>query len=207
MYNRSEKGPHVPVYKHSYVSVKAVITLSIWLWFGTILLVLAKVYLSENTISSLDRLIDEYFQNIIYFTPISFVLVIAFLIGLFVTNKIKSPFEQNRQAIRAVTIAGKINFNSKGPFIRVLIYPDGIETRFFFQCFFIPYDKLQLKHMTSSLIRAEGIQLKTNLPGIPKKMDLLTGEQSEEILTLISVRKEIYLGKIKGTPDDPWADY
>jgi hypothetical protein len=95
-------------------------------------------------------------------------LVIFF--GPILYNYIPSPFQKQRRAVNVATGGGSIFLlNGSWPFFRLLIYPDGIEIRFFLHAWFIPYTRLESVTLNRSFL-TKALLIRSDLPKVPSRI-------------------------------------
>ena len=98
-------------------------------------------------------------------------LIFLFIILIpVVYNFFPSRFERERSLIASYTGGGLIFlYGGTWPFIRLLIYRDGIEVRFMFHRFFIPYNKM---HNLPEKIGffSRGLLIKSDLSDVPSSI-------------------------------------
>ena len=85
-------------------------------------------------------------------------------------NRIPSPFQKTRRVVASFTGGGGIFlFHGSWPFFRLLVYEDGLEARFMFHCFFIPYDRMAPLPEKAGFF-ALGLIIRSDLPGVPSRI-------------------------------------
>lgn len=126
---------------------------------GTFALFLAVPLL---TIFTLAEIVGDKYLPLLMFP--TFMLLFA---GPISYNFFPSPF-QKRYTFEASFITGGsiFLFNGSWPFFRLLVYREGLEVRFMFHRFFIPYDQMEDFPEKVGFF-SRGILIKSNLPDVP----------------------------------------
>ncbi len=85
-------------------------------------------------------------------------------------NLFRSRFQDGREQITSFTGGGAVGFlNGTWPFFRVLVYTDGIEIRFMFTRFFIPYEALGPLPERAGFFTFWAV-FTSDLPGVPHRI-------------------------------------
>lgn len=102
--------------------------------------------------------------------PESLIIFLIMFFGPTIYNIIPSSFQRERQAISVYRGGGSaLMMNASWPFFRLLVYSDGIEIRFMYQRYFIPFDKLgDIPEKIGFFNR--GIEIKCDLPDVPSSI-------------------------------------
>ena len=107
-------------------------------------------------------------------------------------NYLPSSFQKERDIIASSTGGGSIFlFHGCWPFFRLIAYKDGVEVRFMFHRFFIPYNKInEIPSEVSFFTR--GILIKSDLPDVPSDIRF-SGFGMKKIVGAINEAKREYL--------------
>jgi hypothetical protein len=126
------------------------------------------------------------------YAPIGFIpLILIIFIAPMIYNNLASPFQKERVLIKSFTGGGSISLmNGSTPFFRMLIYGDGIEIRVMFNCYFIPYDKMDDIDEKAGFF-SSGILIKSDLPDVPSRIRF--NGSDKEIRKIINEQKRNYL--------------
>ena len=79
---------------------------------------------------------------------VPFFFIVA-MVGPVMYNYVSSPFQKDRKIIDSFTFGGSMSSSFMGfpgasyPYFRLILYQEGLEIRFMFCCYFIPYDKMK----------------------------------------------------------------
>jgi len=115
-----------------------------------------------------------------------FIFLVCFaglFLGLRNYSRRPTKFETKYNFIQKFDASLSID-NFHGPLGKVLIYKEGIEVRFFFKSYFVPYEKIISLNSKKSLIANE-IKIEINFKSLPKKINISSSE-NEAILSHIS---------------------
>ena len=85
--------------------------------------------------------------------------------------------------IKSFDVGISIN-NFTGSFGKLFIYKEGIEIRFFFKSYFVPYEKITMLNSKKSLM-GDVLKIEINLVSLPNLIEISSSE-NEDILFLIS---------------------
>ena len=97
-------------------------------------------------------------------------MFLVLFFGPILYNYIPSPFQKQRRAVNVATGGGSIFLlNGSWPFFRLLIYPDGIEIRFFLHAWFIPYTRLASVTLNRSFL-TKSLLICSDLPKVPSRI-------------------------------------
>jgi hypothetical protein len=130
------------------------------------------------------------------FMPFIFIpFFLLIFIGPIVYNYIPSSFQAKRDIVASFTGGGSIFlFHGSWPFFRLMVYKDGLEVRFMFHRFFIPYDKMaNIPDKVGFFNR--GILIKSDLPDVPSGIRFV-GFGMNKILEVVNKAKSNYLAGI-----------
>ncbi len=119
------------------------------------------------------------FFLLIFFGPVSY-------------NYFPSSFQKKRDVITSFTGGGSIFlFHGSWPFFRLMVYKDGVEVRFMFHRFFIPYDKMdEIPGKVGFFNR--GILIKSDLPDVPSGIRF-SGFGMKKIIEAVNETKRKFL--------------
>ncbi len=151
------------------------------------------------------------------FSPILLALLFSTAITLFLVilikyNKVPSRFEQKRSVIFSSSGFGAFsaskslpfisflvsNYSKLSPFYKLLVYEDGLEMRFYFQRYFIPYDRLEARERKKRRFLTYPLEIHSDLPGVPERIALWTDEM-DKLAELINEKRTSYMYKISDT--------
>jgi hypothetical protein len=126
------------------------------------------------------------------FMPFPFALFFLIFFGTVAYNYFPSSFQDKRDVMATFTGGGSIFlFHGSWPFFRLMVYKDGLEVRFMFHRFFIPYDKMgDIPDKIGFFNR--GILIKSDLPGVPSGIRF-SGFGMKRILEVVNEAKSKYL--------------
>jgi len=134
------------------------------------------------------------------YAPLAFIpLIIITFIAPILYNYLSSPFQKERKVINSFTGGGSISlFNASPPFFRLLLYEDGLEIRVMFQCYFIPYDKLDDLDQKIGFF-SSGFLIKSDLPEVPSRIryyGAFTGG-AKKVLDILKEHRNLYMANKK----------
>ena len=107
-------------------------------------------------------------------------------------NYFPSSFQAKRNVIATFTGGGSIFlFHGSWPFFRLMVYKDGLEVRFMFHRFFIPYNKMEdIPDKVGFFNR--GILIKSDLPDVPSGIRF-SGFGMKKIIEVVNEMRSKYL--------------
>lgn len=107
-------------------------------------------------------------------------------------NLFPSSFQEKRDVTASFTGGGSIFlFHGSWPFFRLLVYKDGLEVRFMFHRFFIPYDKMdEIPDKIGFFNR--GILIRSDLPDVPSGIRF-SGFGMKKIIEVVNETRSKYL--------------
>lgn len=112
-------------------------------------------------------LADQYLNQVPELMFPAFLLVFLSLIA---ANYLPSPFQRKRKLIASFTGGGGTwYFNGSIPFVRLMVYADGVELRIALQRYFIPYKKMSPPEKKASFF-STGLVIDSDLPGVPSRL-------------------------------------
>ena len=113
-------------------------------------------------------------------------------LGDVIYNYLPSSFQRQRKLVASFTGGGSIFLlHGSPPFFRLLIYSDGLEVRFMFHRFFIPYDEMDdIPDKVGFLSR--GILIKSDLPDVPSGIRF-SGFGMKKIVKVVNETRRKYL--------------
>lgn len=120
------------------------------------------------------------------------VFVLLMFVGPIIYNSIPSSFQRKRHVIALYRGGGSACLlNATWPFFRVIVYEDGIEIRFVYQRYFIPYDKLgdlpdKIRFFNNSVL------IKSDLPDVPSEI-MFSGFGMNKFLKQVNEMKNKYI--------------
>ena len=131
----------------------------------------------------------------------SFVGTCFFIIfsGLVAYNYLPSSFQEKREVTSTFTGGGSIFlFHGSWPFFRLMVYKDGLEVRFMFHRFFIPYDRMEDIPDKPGFFN-RGILIKSDLPDVPSGIRF-SGFGMKKIIEMVNEARSKYLSGLLGNP-------
>ncbi len=120
-----------------------------------------------------------------------FLGIIVFFFLLVISNYVGSPFQSGRRLITTIDGGGgDAVVEASMPFYRLLVYEDGIEIRGFFQCYFIPYDKIT--GIRKSKLLGSAVEIRSKAPDVPESITFASFHTGK-IISMINRYKSITL--------------
>lgn len=117
------------------------------------------------------------------FLPVLLLLVF----GPILFNYLPSPFQKQRRPLDAATGGGSILLlNGSWPYFRLLIYEDGLEVRFFFHAWFIPYARLESATL-QRVFFSTALLIRSDLPKVPNRIRFFSFRK-KDLLARIEAR-------------------
>ena len=118
---------------------------------------------------------------------------------------IRSPFEERRKLVSSFAGPGWFStpyqwLRECVPFMRILIYEDGVEVRAYFCCYFIPYDEMIRRGPKTGWLRARGLSIESELPGVPNAIDYY-GLDTKQALAEVEKHRRRFLGHDEAQSD------
>jgi hypothetical protein len=119
---------------------------------------------------------------------------------------IRSPFEERRKLVSSFAGGGFFStppdawFPESVGFMRILIYEDGVEVRADFCCYFIPYDEMIRRGPKTGWLRARGLSIESELPGVPNAIDYY-GLDAKQALAEVEKHRRRFLGHDEAQSD------
>ena len=119
-------------------------------------------------------------------------------LGPVLYNNIPSSFQKERKIVASFTGGGSIFlFHGSWPFFRLIVYEDGLEIRFMFHRFFIPYDKMEdIPDKVGFFNR--GILIKSDLPDVPSGIRFSAFGMKKMVEVVNQTRRKSLTGINKG---------
>jgi len=127
--------------------------------------------------------------------PVLFVpFFLLIFIGPVLYNRSTSSFEERRTILASYTGGGSIFLmNGSWPFFRLLVYADGVEIRFMFHRYFIPYDRME--DLPEKLgFFSTGVLFRSDLPKVPSSIRFY-GFRSKVVLAAVQEQRKRFLAK------------
>jgi len=119
-------------------------------------------------------------------------------LGDVIYNFVRSPFERDRRLVASHTGGGSIFLvHGSWPFFRLMLYDDGLEVRFMFHRFFIPYDRMDDVPEKVGFFN-RGILIKSVLPGVPSGIRF-SGFGTKKIVREVRELRAKYIAAKEGT--------
>ncbi len=112
---------------------------------------------------------------------------------------IRSPFEERRKLVSSFAGLGWFSttpyqwLRECVPFMRILIYEDGVEVRANFCCYFIPYNLMIRRGPKTGWLRVRGLSIESELPGVPNAIDYC-GRDRKQALAEVEKHRRLFLG-------------
>jgi hypothetical protein len=181
--NRDRLGPQM-TYKEALFPFGVFGTFAIFLAVPLLLMFIGQKYVSPELMA----IFFAAFFLFIFLGPVSY-------------NYLHSSFQDRREVIASFTGGGSIFlFHGSWPFFRLIVYKDGLELRFMFHRFFIPYDKMEDIPDKGGFFN-RGILIKSDLPDVPSGIRF-GGFGMKKIVQVVNEARNNYLSRIKGEPSE-----